>query len=338
MVMEWMPGGDLVNLMTSYDVPEKWTRFYTAEIVEALSALHSLGYIHRDVKPDNMLISKSGHIKLADFGTCVKMNANGVVKCSTAVGTPDYISPEVLKNQGQDAEFGKEVDWWSVGVFIYEMLFGETPFYAEALVATYTNIMNHKTSLKFPDDRDFSPEAKDIIQQFLSAAPDRLGKNSVDEIRNHKFFKNPEWNFETLRDATPPIIPTLKSDDDTTHFEEIETRDRDNAGDFQLPKTFNGNQLPFIGFSYTNEYSPVQNLILNLKNKKEQQPTIEQPLTNGSSAAGVPEEQFQEVVIRLDSKKRELEMLKENIARSDIRAKMIETEKNSKKTIFLENK
>uniref|UniRef100_A0A8R1HIA1 non-specific serine/threonine protein kinase n=1 Tax=Caenorhabditis japonica TaxID=281687 RepID=A0A8R1HIA1_CAEJA len=99
-----------------------------------------------------------------------------------------------------------------------------------------------------------------------------------------------------------------------------------------MPKTFNGNQLPFIGFSYTNEYSPVQNLILNLKNKKEQQPTIEQPLTNGSSAAGVPEEQFQEVVIRLDSKKRELEMLKENIARSDIRAKMIETEKNSLST------
>lgn len=201
MVMEYMPGGDLVNLMTSYEVSEKWTRFYTAEIVEALAALHSMGYIHRDVKPDNMLISISGHIKLADFGTCVKMNANGVVRCSTAVGTPDYISPEVLRNQGQDAEFGKEVDWWSVGVFIYEMLVGETPFYAEALVSTYTNIMNHKTSLKFPDEPLISTQAKDIIKKFLSAAPDRLGRNSVDDIRNHKFFVNDEWTFATLREG-----------------------------------------------------------------------------------------------------------------------------------------
>ncbi|KHJ75182.1 kinase domain protein [Oesophagostomum dentatum] len=112
MVMEYMPGGDLVNLMTTYDVPEKWTRFYAAELVEALAALHSMGYIHRDVKPDNMLISRSGHIKLADFGTCVKMNKNGVIKCSTAVGTPDYIAPEILQNQGKEAEFGTEVDWW----------------------------------------------------------------------------------------------------------------------------------------------------------------------------------------------------------------------------------
>lgn len=341
MVMEYMPGGDLVNLMTSYEVSEKWTRFYTAEIVEALAALHSMGYIHRDVKPDNMLISISGHIKLADFGTCVKMNQNGVVRCSTAVGTPDYISPEVLRNQGQDAEFGKEVDWWSVGVFIYEMLVGETPFYAEALVSTYTNIMNHKTSLRFPDEPLISTQAKDIIKKFLSAAPERLGKSSVDEIRSHKFFKNDEWTFDTLRDATPPIIPSLKSDDDTTHFEEIETKDRTNAGDFQLPKTFNGNQLPFIGFTYSNEYSPVKNMLKGsvapspVQNGIEPKVIIQQqqqPLTNGNHITGIPEEQYGEVVMELDSKKRELEMLKENIARTEIRAKMIENEKNSLST------
>lgn len=346
MVMEYMPGGDLVNLMTSYEVSEKWTRFYTAELVEALAALHSMGYIHRDVKPDNMLISHSGHIKLADFGTCVKMNENGVVRCSTAVGTPDYISPEVLRNQGQDSEFGKEVDWWSVGVFIYEMLVGETPFYAEALVSTYTNIMNHKTSLKFPDEPLISTQAKDIIKKFLSAAPERLGKNSVDEIRSHKFFKNEEWNFDTLRDATPPIIPSLKSDDDTTHFEEIETRDRDNAGDFQLPKTFNGNQLPFIGFTYSNEYSPVKSLLMKgggakLETIQEEKSLIvvEQMLTNGGGhhnnnhhSTGIPEEKYEEIVMELDMKKREMEMLKESIARNEIRAKLIETEKNSLST------
>ncbi|KAK6051785.1 kinase domain protein, partial [Cooperia oncophora] len=250
MVMEYMPGGDLVNLMTTYDVPEKWTRFYAAELVEALAALHSMGYIHRDVKPDNMLISRSGHIKLADFGTCVKMNKNGVIKCSTAVGTPDYIAPEILQNQGKEAEFGTEVDWWAVGVFIYEMLIGETPFFAEALVSTYSNIMDHKNSLRFPDEPAISAHAKDLIRKFLSSADVRLGK-SVDAIRAHPFFKNDEWTFETLRNATPPVIPELKGDDDTTHFEDIEAKPMNES--FQLPKTFIGNQLPFIGFTYSNE-------------------------------------------------------------------------------------
>ncbi|CAB3407058.1 unnamed protein product [Caenorhabditis bovis] len=327
MVMEYMPGGDLVNLMTTYDVSEKWTRFYTAELVEALAALHEMGYIHRDVKPDNMLISRSGHIKLADFGTCVKMNEHGVVRCSTAVGTPDYISPEVLGNQGQDAEFGKEVDWWSVGVFIYEMLIGETPFYAEALVSTYTNIMNHKTSLKYPEDAQISDKAKDIIRRFLSAAPERLGKNGVDEIRQHPFFKNDEWTFETLRQATPPIIPTLRSDDDTTHFEDIETRDRDPTEVFQLSKTFNGNQLPFIGFTYSNEYSPLEAIRKSMANAAAAPMQNGIPMTNGTTS-GVPKEQFDEIMATVSLKNKELEMLKENISRTEKRAKMMEGEKN----------
>ncbi|XP_030408745.1 rho-associated protein kinase 1 isoform X4 [Gopherus evgoodei] len=127
MVMEYMPGGDLVNLMSNYDVPEKWARFYTAEVVLALDAIHSMGFIHRDVKPDNMLLDKAGHLKLADFGTCMKMNKEGMVRCDTAVGTPDYISPEVLKSQGGDGYYGQECDWWSVGVFLYEMLVAVAP-------------------------------------------------------------------------------------------------------------------------------------------------------------------------------------------------------------------
>lgn len=324
MVMEYMPGGDLVNLMTQYDVSEKWTRFYTAELVEALAALHNMGYIHRDVKPDNMLISRSGHIKLADFGTCVKMNKNGVVRCSTAVGTPDYISPEVLSNQGQDAEFGSEVDWWSVGVFIYEMLIGETPFYAEALVSTYTNITNHKTSLKFPDDAEISEKAKDIIKRFLSSAHERLGKNGVDEIRKHKFFKNDEWNFETLRDASPPIIPELKSDDDTTHFEDIEANSRDLQDSFQIPKTFTGNQLPFIGFTYSNDYSPIASINNNT-------------VTNGTTASTsqkqppmgdhVSKERYDAVHGELMTKRKEFDELRDAANRLDNKAKKLEGEK-----------
>ena len=88
MVMDYMPGGDLVNLMSNYDVPEEWARFYTAEVVLALEAIHRMGFIHRDVKPDNMLLDAHGHLKLADFGTCMKMAADGLVRSETAVGTP----------------------------------------------------------------------------------------------------------------------------------------------------------------------------------------------------------------------------------------------------------
>ncbi|CAG5866138.1 unnamed protein product [Menidia menidia] len=116
MVMEYMPGGDLVNLTSTYDVPEKWAKFYTAEVVMALDAIHSMGFIHRDVKPDNMLLDSLGHLKLADFGTCMKMDATGMVHCDTAVGTPDYISPEVLKSQGGDGYYGRECDWWRYAV------------------------------------------------------------------------------------------------------------------------------------------------------------------------------------------------------------------------------
>uniref|UniRef100_A0A672U909 non-specific serine/threonine protein kinase n=1 Tax=Strigops habroptila TaxID=2489341 RepID=A0A672U909_STRHB len=249
MVMEYMPGGDLVNLMSNYDVPEKWARFYTAEVVLALDAIHSMGFIHRDVKPDNMLLDKAGHLKLADFGTCMKMNKEGMVRCDTAVGTPDYISPEVLKSQGGDGYYGRECDWWSVGVFLYEMLVGDTPFYADSLVGTYSKIMNHKNSLTFPDDNDISKEAKNLICAFLTDREVRLGRNGVEEIKRHLFFKNDQWAWETLRDTVAPVVPDLSSDIDTSNFDDLE-EDKGEEETFPIPKAFVGNQLPFVGFTY----------------------------------------------------------------------------------------
>lgn len=249
MVMEYMPGGDLVNLMSNYDVPEKWAKFYTAEVVLALDAIHSMGLIHRDVKPDNMLLDKAGHLKLADFGTCMKMNKEGMVRCDTAVGTPDYISPEVLKSQGGDGYYGRECDWWSVGVFLYEMLVGDTPFYADSLVGTYSKIMNHKNSLTFPDDNEISKEAKNLICAFLTDREVRLGRNGVEEIKRHLFFKDDQWAWETLRDTVAPVVPDLSSDIDTSNFDDID-EDKGEEETFPIPKAFVGNQLPFVGFTY----------------------------------------------------------------------------------------
>ncbi|XP_051553979.1 rho-associated protein kinase 1-like isoform X1 [Myxocyprinus asiaticus] len=249
MVMEYMPGGDLVNLMSNYDVPEKWARFYAAEVVLALDGIHSMGFIHRDVKPDNMLLDKTGHLKLADFGTCMKMNKDGMVQCDTAVGTPDYISPEVLKSQGGDGYYGRECDWWSVGVFLYEMLVGDTPFYADSLVGTYSKIMNHKNALTFPDDSNISKDAKNLICAFLTDREVRLGRNGVDEIKRHPFFKNDQWAWENIRETAAPVVPELSSDIDTSNFDDIE-EDRGEEETFPIPKAFVGNQLPFVGFTY----------------------------------------------------------------------------------------
>ncbi|KAF7247887.1 Rho-associated protein kinase 2 [Varanus komodoensis] len=252
MVMEYMPGGDLVNLMSNYDVPEKWAKFYTAEVVLALDAIHSLGLIHRDVKPDNMLLDKYGHLKLADFGTCMKMDETGMVRCDTAVGTPDYISPEVLKSQGGDGYYGRECDWWSVGVFLFEMLVGDTPFYADSLVGTYSKIMDHKNSLHFPEDVEISKYAKDLICAFLTDREVRLGRNGVEEIKSHPFFKNDQWDWDNIRDTAAPVVPELSSDIDSSNFDDIED-DKGDVETFPVPKAFVGNQLPFIGFTYFRE-------------------------------------------------------------------------------------
>lgn len=252
MVMEFMPGGDVVTLTMNYDVPESWARFYTAEVVLALDAIHSMGFIHRDVKPDNMLLDQQGHLKLADFGTCMKMDETGLVHCDTAVGTPDYISPEVLQSQGGDGLYGRECDWWAVGVFIYELLVGETPFYAESLVGTYGKIMNHKNSLLFPDDVEMSQDAKDLICAFLTHREVRLGRTGVDEIKKHPFFKNDQWTFDNIRQTVAPVVPELHSDIDTSNFDDFED-DKGATETFPPPKAFVGNQLPFIGFTFFKE-------------------------------------------------------------------------------------
>ncbi|XP_072263628.1 rho-associated protein kinase 2 isoform X2 [Pyxicephalus adspersus] len=290
MVMEYMPGGDLVNLMSNYDVPEKWAKFYTAEVVLALDAIHSMGLIHRDVKPDNMLLDKHGHVKLADFGTCMKMDETGMVRCDTAVGTPDYISPEVLKSQGGDGYYGRECDWWSVGVFLYEMLVGDTPFYADSLVGTYSKIMDHKNSLNFPEDVEISKHAKNLICAFLTDREVRLGRNGIEEIKQHSFFKNDQWTWDNIRETAAPVVPELSSDIDTSNFDDIED-DKGEVETFPVPKAYAGNQLPFIGFTYYRE-----NLLLKDPSQFREEKNSSTHATKEESA------QFQKTIQQLQEK------------------------------------
>uniref|UniRef100_A0A8C2GF15 non-specific serine/threonine protein kinase n=1 Tax=Cyprinus carpio TaxID=7962 RepID=A0A8C2GF15_CYPCA len=280
LVMEFMPGGDLVTLTSNYDIPEEWARFYTAEVVLALDAIHSLGFIHRDIKPDNMLLDRNGHLKLADFGTCMKMDSKGMVRCDTAVGTPDYISPEVLMSQGGTGYYGRECDWWSVGVFIYELLVGDTPFYAESLVGTYGKIMDHKNSLTFPDDIEMSETAKDLICAFLSDREVRLGRSGVDEIKCHPFFKNDQWTFDTIRDTMAPVVPELSSDIDTSNFDDDIKDDPLGTETFPPPRAFAGNQLPFVGFTYFREDHDLQKRLKKLEEKVKHEMQAKEELEN----------------------------------------------------------
>ncbi|XP_070506740.1 rho-associated protein kinase 2 isoform X4 [Chironomus tepperi] len=258
MIMDYMPGGDIVGLMAMYEIPEKWAIFYTMEVVLALDVIHNMGFVHRDVKPDNLLLDKYGHLKLTDFGTCMAMDDDGLVRSNSAVGTPDYISPEVLKGDG--GVYGRECDWWSVGIFLYEMLVGDTPFYADSLVGTYGKIFDFKNSLKFPPEVELSLNAKSLIKAFLTDQHHRLGRNGIEDIKRHPFFENDQWTWDNLRESVPPVVPELSSDDDTRNFEDIEEETNDRKDEMFPPTTaFAANHLPFIGFTYTSDYQLLNN-------------------------------------------------------------------------------
>uniref|UniRef100_A0A8C5SJ72 non-specific serine/threonine protein kinase n=1 Tax=Laticauda laticaudata TaxID=8630 RepID=A0A8C5SJ72_LATLA len=259
LVMDYYVGGDLLTLLSKFGdcIPLEMARFYLAEMVMAIDSIHSIGYVHRDIKPDNILLDRCGHIRLGDFGSCLKLREDGTVCSTVAVGTPDYLSPEILQAVEDGLHsYGTECDWWSLGIFAYEMFFGHTPFFADSVVETYGKILHFKEHFRFPlSAPEFPAEAQALIEGLICARETRLGRNGVQDFKEHPFFVGLDW--QGLRDCSPSFVPEFANATDTCNFDVVDDclTDMVRGGGETLWDVIEtsplGVQLPFVGYSYT---------------------------------------------------------------------------------------
>ncbi|XP_071984734.1 microtubule-associated serine/threonine-protein kinase 2 isoform X4 [Engystomops pustulosus] len=228
MVMEYVEGGDCATLLKNIGaLPVDLARMYFAETVLALEYLHNYGIVHRDLKPDNLLITSMGHIKLTDFGLSkiglMSLTTNlyeGHIEKDTrefldkqVCGTPEYIAPEVILRQG----YGKPVDWWAMGVILYEFLVGCVPFFGDTPEELFGQVISDE--IAWPDGEEALPaEAQDLISKLLRQSPlERMGTGGAYEVRQHQFFRDLDWNGLLRQKAE--FIPQLESEDDTSYFD-----------------------------------------------------------------------------------------------------------------------
>ncbi|XP_063022084.1 microtubule-associated serine/threonine-protein kinase 2 isoform X6 [Melospiza melodia melodia] len=228
MVMEYVEGGDCATLLKNIGaLPVDMARMYFAETVLALEYLHNYGIVHRDLKPDNLLITSMGHIKLTDFG----LSKIGLMSLTTNLyerhiekdtrefldkqvcGTPEYIAPEVILRQG----YGKPVDWWAMGIILYEFLVGCVPFFGDTPEELFGQVISDEIAWPEGDDA-LPPDAQDLISKLLRQNPlERMGTGSAFEVKQHRFFKDLDWNGLLRQKAE--FIPQLESEDDTSYFD-----------------------------------------------------------------------------------------------------------------------
>ncbi|CAG9321787.1 unnamed protein product [Blepharisma stoltei] len=208
--LEYVPGGELFSYLRNLGkIDNVQTRFYAAQMTLMFEYLHSLNIVYRDLKPENLLIAPDGYLKLTDFGFSKVVEGRTYTLC----GTPEYFAPEILLNKGH----GKPVDWWTLGIIIYEMLAGIDPFNDEDPMVVYQKILKGK--IKFP--RGFDKGAKSLVKHLLVAdLTKRYGnmRGGVNDIKNHKWFASIDWYKLRQREIEMPYRPFVHSPDDTSNF------------------------------------------------------------------------------------------------------------------------
>jgi serine/threonine protein kinase len=214
--MECIGGGELfTHLRKARRFTDEQAKFYGAQIASVFQYMHSKKVIHRDLKPENILLEKDGYCKLTDFGFAKELEPGQ--RTYTLCGTPEYIAPEVLLNKGH----GRAVDWWTLGILIFEMLAGQPPFVDDEPMGIYQKILAGK--IEYP--KSFDKYAKDLIKNLLVAdLSKRYGtlKNGADDIMKHKWFSS--INFEKLynKAIVSPYKPSMKDEQDTSNFDIID--------------------------------------------------------------------------------------------------------------------
>ncbi|GAM82770.1 hypothetical protein ANO11243_007560 [Dothideomycetidae sp. 11243] len=220
MLLEYCPGGEVFSyLRRARRFNEATSQFYAAEIVLIFEFLHDKqGVAYRDLKPENILIDSEGHLKLVDFGFAKKVENR---ETYTLCGTPEYLAPEVIRNTGH----GLSVDWWALGILIYEFLVGQPPFWDQNPMKIYEQIVEGK--IRFPSA--MSQDARDIISALCTVdVSKRLGniRGGASAVKNHAWFKDTDWDAVYYRKCKGPIVPHLSGPADTRNFDEYEAEPR----------------------------------------------------------------------------------------------------------------